>query len=363
MDFIDLKAQNRRLRDQINTAINRVMDHGRYIMGPEVQELEQKLAEYVGADHCISCGNGTDALQLALMALKIGPGDEVITSSFSFMATSEVIGLLGATPVFVDIDPETFVIDIEQAAQACTAKTKAIIPVSLYGMPVDIEALRSLVDNPRIKIIDDGAQSFGSQVNGKTNASVADIGATSFFPTKPLGCYGDGGALFTNDEVIAHELKILRIHGQNKRYYQKIIGVNSRLDTVQAAILLSKFSVFEEELSLRQQVRSDYDHNLPDDVKIPFVPQNYLHSFGQYSILTEDREKLQSYLKEFGIPTIVYYPVLLHEQEAMRSRSKVVGTLENSKYVVDRVLSLPMSPYLSAEDQSLVCEKIRMFFS
>ncbi|SMF75364.1 DegT/DnrJ/EryC1/StrS family aminotransferase [Pseudobacteriovorax antillogorgiicola] len=362
MEFIDLSLQQQKIRDSIQGAINDVLNHGKYIMGPEVQELEFKLAEFTGAQHCVSCGNGTDALLLALMALGIGPGDEVITSTFSFISTSEVIALLGATAVFVDIDLRTYQIDHKAIEGAISNRTKAIIPVSLYGLCSNFQAINKIAAKYKIVVIEDAAQSFGATYFNRWSCNLSHIATTSFFPSKPLGCYGDGGAIFTSDNEIAEKIKILRTHGQSKRYFQREIGINSRLDSIQAAILLKKLDIFKEEIELRQEVANRYNSYLEGIVGIPHTPFGQTHVFGQYTIAAERRDLLLSHLKEHGIPSMVYYPILLHNQVAMEPFMKTSGELKNAEQAIISVLSLPMSPYLRTKDQNLICETVRNFY-
>ncbi len=362
MNFIDLTEQRNRIRTEISTAIEKVVNHGKFIMGPEVTKLESQLSDYVGAKYCISCGNGTDALQLSLMALGIGPGDEIITTTFSFMATSEVIVLLGAKPVFVDIEPDTYLIDPNQVKKAITKKTKVIIAVSLYGLVPDFQKLEAIVGDYNICIIEDGAQSFGATLNGIRSGNLSRIATTSFFPSKPLGCYGDGGAVFTSDENIANAVRELRIHGQAQKYFQSRIGVNSRLDTMQAAILLEKLKIFPHESEQRQIIADRYNEKLKDYLKIPITPLGRTHAYGQFTIATERRDELRVYLQKRHIPSTVYYPILLHEQKAIIDICELPPATDKARWAAQSVLSLPMSPYLSKEDQNTICDTVRGFF-
>lgn len=361
MNFNDLSIQQKKIRPKITDAINKVLDHGKYIMGPEVELLEAELSNYIGAKYCITCANGTDALQLALMALGVGPGDEVITTAFSFVATSEAIALLKATPVFVDINPDTYSINVEQVRKSINSNTKAIIPVSLYGLMPDMEALNEIELEYGIPIIEDGAQSFGASCpTGKSGAS-STIATTSFFPSKPLGCYGDGGAVFTSDFRIASKLRSLRLHGQQKKYVQTSIGINSRLDTIQSAILLEKIKILDEEISNRKVVADRYSQLLSSTIRCPRTPKGYKHVFAQYTIEHPQRDELKEHLAKNSIPSMVYYPILLSDQESMSEKGKVYGDLTYSKQAQSKVLSLPMHPYLTESEQNRVAKAILEF--
>ena len=353
IDFIDLKAQQARLKNQIDAAIQKVLAHGQYILGPEVSELEEKLAAYTGARHCISCANGTDALQIAQMALGIGPGDEVITPGFTYIATAETVALLGARPVYVDIDPRTYNLDTEQLAAAITPRCKAIIPVSLYGQCADMDVINAIAESHGIPVIEDAAQSFGATYKGRNSCNLSTIACTSFFPSKPLGCYGDGGAIFTNDDELAKVIRQIARHGQQRRYQHVRVGVNSRLDTVQAAILLPKLQLLPEEIQLRQQVASTYDDLLQDAgiETTPYIAPHNLSVYAQYTIRTPERPLLQERLNEAGIPTAVHYPIPLNKQIAVADESVrlPVGDL-----AAEQVLSLPMHPYLTLADQRTI---------
>lgn len=344
--FIDLAAQQTRIKDKIDAGIQRVLTHGQYILGPEVAELEEKLATYTGAKYCITCANGTDALQIAQMALGIGPGDEVITPGFTYIATAETVALLGAKPIYVDIDPRTYNLDPAKLEQAITSKTKAIIPVSLYGQPADIDAINAIAEKHGIPVIEDAAQSFGATYKGRKSCNLSTIATTSFFPSKPLGCYGDGGAIFTNDDELATVMRQIARHGQDRRYHHIRVGVNSRLDTLQAAILLPKLEIFDEELQLRQQVAERYTQLL-NEVGItttPYLEPHNSSAWAQYTIRVDNREAVQAKLKGKGIPTAVHYPTPLNQQPAVadKAASLPVGD-ENAK----EVMSLPMHPYMT----------------
>ena len=354
IDFANLQYQHELYKDEIEQAILKVARNCNFIMGDEVQELEKNLEEFTGAKYAISCSNGTDALLLAMMALDIKPGDEVITTPFTFIATAETIAFLGATPVFVDIDEKTYNIDPSKIEEKITSKTKAIIPVSLYGQPADMDALEQLkIKHPKLKIIIDGAQSFGSTYNGITDSALGDISTTSFFPAKPLGCYGDGGAVFTNDEEIANKMKSLRLHGQSKRYHHKYIGMGGRLDTIQAAVLNVKLKYYPKDLTLRQEVAQKYHSKLNiknSKLVLPFVEEGRTSAWAQYSVRVKNRDEFQEKLKFAGIPTAVHYPMSLHLQECFKYLGYKKGDFPISEIVSNEIMSLPMNPYISDEE-------------
>lgn len=353
--FIDLAAQQARIKDEIDAGIQRVLAHGKYILGPEVTELEEKLADYTGAKYCISCANGTDALQIAQMALGIGPGDEVITPGFTYIATAETVALLGARPVYVDIDPRTYNLDPAKLEAAITPRTKAIIPVSLYGQCADFDAINAVAEKYGIPVIEDAAQSFGATYKGRKSCNLSTIATTSFFPSKPLGCYGDGGAIFTNDEELATVIRQIARHGQDRRYHHIRVGVNSRLDTLQAAILLPKLSILDDELIKKQKVAERYSKCLLD-TKIkatPYIETHSMSAWAQYTIRVDSRNKIQAALQEAGIPTAVHYPVPLNKQPAV---SDTVASLPIGNRISNEVLSLPIHPYMNIEDQNKVLE-------
>jgi UDP-2-acetamido-2-deoxy-ribo-hexuluronate aminotransferase len=355
--FIDLKAQYEAMKPQIQARINRVLEHGQYIMGPEVSELEEKLAAYVGVKHCISASSGTDTLLIAMMALGIRPGDEVITSPFTFIATGEMIALLGAIPVFVDIDPRTYNIFPSKIAAAITSRTKAIMPVSLYGQCADMDAINAIADQHGLPVIEDAAQSFGATYKGRKSCALSTIGSTSFFPSKPLGGYGDGGALFTNDDVLAKGMREIRVHGQDRRYHHPRIGINGRLDTLQAAILLAKFERFEWEVEQRQRVGARYTAHLSTEcpsVVPPYLAPECTSVFAQYTVQVKDRDALVKRLNGEGIPTTVHYPVPLHLQPAYQCYGNFLGDFPVAEWASNTVLSLPMGPDLRAEDQNWI---------
>ena len=360
--FIDLKAQYQALKPLIQERINRVLEHGQYIMGPEVKELEDKLAAYVGTKHCIAASSGTDTLLIALMALGIGPGDEVITTPFSFIATGEMIALIGAKPVFVDIDPRTYNIDPSKIEAAITPKTKAIMPVSLYGQCADMDAINVIADKHGLPVIEDAAQSFGATYKGRKSCALSTIGSTSFFPSKPLGGYGDGGALFTNDDTLAKAMKEIRVNGQDRRYHHPRIGINGRLDTLQAAILLAKLERFDWEVEQRQRIGAGYTAMLKaSDAKAitPYIEAHNTSVFAQYSILVENRDQVANQLNEQGIPTAVHYPVPLNQQPAYQELSDG-GPTPTSGNIACRVMSLPMGPDLSEPEQSRIISALAL---
>ncbi|ANT67319.1 DegT/DnrJ/EryC1/StrS family aminotransferase [Aeromonas hydrophila] len=359
MQFIDLVAQQARIKDKIDAAIQTVLQHGAYILGPEVAELEQKLAEFTGAKHCISVANGTDALQIAQMAFGIGPGDEVITPGFTYIATAETVALLGAKPVYVDVCPKTYNLDPSKLEAAITPNTKAIIPVSLYGQCADYDVINAIAAKYNIPVIEDAAQSFGASYKGKKSCNLTTVACTSFFPSKPLGCYGDGGAIFTNDDELALIMRQIARHGQDRRYHHVRVGVNSRLDTLQAAILLPKLAIFSEELKLRDKIATRYQRLL-NDVGVnttPFIESHNTSSWAQYSIRVKNRELVQQRLQQAGIPTAVHYPIPLNKQPAVEdiNVNLVVGDL-----IAEEIISLPMHPYLKDSDMDKVIEAIAL---
>lgn len=389
MDFIDLKTQQNRIKETLNANLQKVLSHCQYIMGPEVKELETKLASYVGVKHAIGCASGTNAILMALMALNIGPGDAIFTTPFTFIATAEVISLLGATPVFVDIDPKTFNIDpskLEHAILALKANDpslyplprfdsslvtrhlpltpRGVIPVDLFGLPADYDAIIAIASKYNLFVIEDAAQSFGAEYKGKKTCSFGDIACTSFFPAKPLGCYGDGGMCFTNDDALAAALDSIRLHGKGSHKYDNPrIGINGRLDTLQAAILLAKFAIFPEEIELRQQIAVRYTSLLTHHSSLvtPHVPSGLRSVWAQYSVLARDanhRSKLQKALSDNGIPTAIYYPTPLHLQTAFSALGYKKGDFPVSEDCSERIFSLPMHPYLTEKDQMCITEII-----
>ena len=387
MQFVDLATQQKRIREKLEKNIHVVLDHGKYIMGPEVKTLENRLTEYAGVKHAVGCASGTDALLMALMALGVGPGDAVFTSPFTFIATAEVISLLGATPVFVDIDLETFNIDpvrlkdavravanddpsiqplpnmkSDEVSQPMNLNPRGIIAVDIFGLPAAYDLIEPIAREQNLFVIEDAAQSFGAELNGKRSCSFGNIACTSFFPAKPLGCYGDGGMCFTDDDELTEILESLRIHGKGHHKYDNIrIGVNGRLDTLQAGILLAKFDIFPEEIEMRQQVAHRYTKmlNSNSDIQVPDVPQGYKSAWAQYSLLANDEEQrtdIQNRLKEAGIPTAIYYPKPLHLQSAFSSLGYREGDFPVSESCAQRIFSLPMHPYLSEKDQERIAQ-------
>jgi len=392
LDFIDLKTQQARIKTQLDENIQKVLAHGNYIMGPEIKELEKKLATYVGVKHAIGCASGTDALLMALMAYGVGPGDAIFTTPFTFIATAEVISLLGATPVFVDIDPITFNIDPAKLAQAIIAlnandpsihplphhdvkpKTsnvkltpKGVIPVDLFGLPADYDAINAIAREHGLFVIEDAAQSFGAEYKGKNACALADIACTSFFPAKPLGCYGDGGMCFTDDDSRAATLESIRVHGKGSDKYDNIrIGINGRLDTLQAAILLAKFAIFPEEVELRNQAAARYSELIQNSGAAspvtPYIPADCKSVWAQYSLLAKNeahRMALMDKLKAAGIPTAIYYPKPLHLQTAFASLGYAPGACPISEDAASRIFSLPMHPYLSEENQMSIAQVLK----
>ncbi|WP_032116121.1 DegT/DnrJ/EryC1/StrS family aminotransferase [Candidatus Arsenophonus nilaparvatae] len=361
MQFIDLNTQQARIKNKINLAIQRVLSHGKYILGPEVIELEEKLADYVGSKYCISVANGTDALQIAQMAFGIGPGDEVITPGFTYIATAETVALLGARPVYVDVCPKTYNLDPQKLEAAITARTKAIIPVSLYGQCADFDAINTIASKYNIPIIEDAAQSFGATYKGNYSCNLTTIACTSFFPSKPLGCYGDGGAIFTNDEQLALVIRQIARHGQDRRYHHIRVGVNSRLDTLQAAILLAKLEIFAEEIQLRQQVAKRYDFmlNQAGITTTPYIETYNTSAYAQYTIQVENRELIQTQLKTAGIPTAVHYPIPLNKQPAVADNSVELSV---GDAIAEKVISLPMHPYLTESTQDKIIQVLKGLF-
>jgi UDP-2-acetamido-2-deoxy-ribo-hexuluronate aminotransferase len=353
MEFIDLKAQYEAARAAINARIQAVLDHGQYIMGPEVGELEGRLAAYTGARHCITVSSGTEALLISLMALGIKPGDEVITTPFSFIATAEVIVLLGAVPVFADIDPATCNIDPGQVEAKITARTRAILPVSLYGQPADMEEINLLARRHGLAVIEDAAQSFGAGYRGVKSCNLSAIGCTSFFPSKPLGCYGDGGAIFTSDDQLAAAMREIRVHGQSRRYVHTRIGVGGRMDTLQCAVVLAKLERFDWELEQRALAAARYDRLFSGRLGLVARRQDRTSAYAQYTVVLDERDRIQALLHAAGIPTAVHYPVPMHLQPAYAHLSSP-DSCPVAAAMAAKVMSLPMGPYLDAASQQLV---------
>ncbi len=364
MEFVDLKAQYRHIKARVDARIRNVLEHQRFILGPEVDELESRIAARIGAQHCITCASGTDALLLALMALDIGPGDEVITTPFTFFATAEMITLLGARPVFVDIEPTGYNLDAENLEAVITPRTKAILPVSLYGQPPEMDAINAVAERHGLPVIEDAAQSFGALYQGRHSGALATIGCTSFFPSKPLGCYGDGGACFTGDDALAVAMRELRNHGQEGHYRHTRIGINGRLDTLQAAVLLAKLEVFDEELTARNEIAGHYTAFLKDAVHTPRVLADRTSAWAQYTIEVDDREAVERGLHGAGIPTAVHYPTPLHLQpvfaDVAREMAWVAGRFPVAERAAQRVLSLPMHPYLAPPEIESIAEAVKV---
>ena len=362
MEFIDLKSQQLRIRQDIDRRIAAVLDHGRYILGPEVGELEQRLAAYVGVKHCITVASGTDSLLIAMMAMGIGPGDEVITVPYTWISTAEMIALLGAKPVFVDIDAKTWNMDPSQLKSAITSKTKAIMPVGIFGQTADMSAINDIAaKNGNLPVIEDAAQSFGATHRGGKSCGLSTVGSTSFFPSKPLGCYGDGGALFANDTELADRMACIRVHGQQKKHYHPVLGVNGRFDTLQAAIVLAKLEVFDEEIVRRQEVAASYQEKLSGVVglELPYVEDGNTSVYAQYTILHPGRDRLSDTLQKKGILSVSYYAKPLHLQPVFAGLGYREGDFPIAERVGRECLSLPMNPYLTNDEVDSVATGIR----
>lgn len=368
--FIDLAAQRRRLGVAIDEAIARVLDHGRYIMGPEIRDLEDRLAAFAGQNHAITCSSGTDALSLALMAWKIGPGDAVFVPSLTFAATAEAVALLGATPVFCDViedtfnlNPESFESAIEEARRLGLVP-RAVIPVDLFGQPAAYQRIEAIAQANELKVLDDAAQSFGAVLHNRRIGSFGDVTAVSFFPSKPLGCYGDGGAVLTADPETAETMRSLRVHGAGRDKYENVrVGLNARLDTMQAAILLQKLKIFEDEIATRQRIAARYDEALADLVETPVVVSGAISAWAQYTIRVEDRDAVAARLRAEGIPTAIYYPVPLNRQRAYRDYPSAPGGTPVAERLAGRVLSLPMHPYLDEATQDRILRALHRAIS
>jgi UDP-2-acetamido-2-deoxy-ribo-hexuluronate aminotransferase len=366
MEFIDLKSQYRRIKPSVDARIARVLEHGQYILGPEVQELERVLAKFVGTKHCVAASSGTDTLLIALMALDIGAGDEVITAPFTFVATGEMIALAGAKPVFVDIDPGTYNLDPARLEAAITPRTKAVMPVSLYGQCADFDAINEIACRHGLPVIEDGAQSFGATYKGRRSCGLSFVGSTSFFPSKPLGGYGDGGALFTDDDALAKNMREIRVHGQDRRYHHPRLGLNGRLDSLQAAVLLAKMEIFEDEIAARIRLGARYSELLAEAfagtdrrVRLPRVEPHNTCVFAQYTIEVDHRDIFETRMKSLGVPTAVHYPLPLHLQPVFRSLGQGAGAFPVSEAAARHVVSLPMHPYLTEDDQATVVAAVR----
>lgn len=362
INFIDLKRQYTKYKSEIDAEITAVLEGTQFIMGKQVEDLERALADYVGVRYGIGVSSGTDALLLGLMAYGVKEGDEVICPPFTFIATAEVISLLGAKPVFVDIDARTYNIDHSLIEEKITERTRGIIPVSLYGQAADMDAINSIAKRYGLFVMEDGCQSFGATYKGRRSCGLSDIGTTSFFPSKPLGCYGDGGMVFTDHEDIAGKIQSLRVHGQERRYQHRYIGINGRLDTLQAAVLIAKFRHLEEEIKLREIKGTYYTDGLKDVVITPFIDKGNASVYAQYSIRTDRRNDLSKYLNDNGIPTAIHYPVPLHLQDAFAYLGRREGNFPVSEKVSREILSLPISPFITQDEQDYVIEKIREFF-
>lgn len=359
VDFIDLKAQQDVVRGAVERNMHRVLHHGNYIMGPEIAELETALAQYVGVKHCLTVASGTDSLEIALRALGIGPGDEVITVPFTWISSAEIIGLVGASPVFVDIEPESFNINVALIEVAITPRTKAILPVSLFGQMPDYAAINAIAIRHGLTVIEDAAQSFGATQNGQRSCAVTTIASTSFFPAKPFGCYGDGGALFTDDDHLAEQMRAIRTHGGVRRHHHPLLGMNGRFDTLQAAVLLAKWPHFDEEVAARGSIGARYTEQLRDFCRAPEVMPGNTHVYAQYTLRLGDRDQVGAALKAQGIPTAVYYPKCLHEQPVFAALGYRWGDFPHAERASREVLSLPMHPFLAKGEQDRVCDAVR----
>ena len=350
IEFIDLKAQQQKILPELERRMKVVLQHGRYIMGPEIQELEEKLAAYVGVNHCIAVASGTDALLISLMALGIGAGDEVITTPFTFIATGETIALLGAKPVFADIDRRTYNLDSLLLEAAITPKTRAILPVSLFGQCADLDSINAVAAKHGIPVIEDACQSFGATHRGRKSCALSTVGCTSFFPSKPLGSYGDGGACFTDNDELATKMRQIRVHGQDRRYHHALLGINGRMDTLQAAILLAKLEVFASEVKARNLLGARYSELLRDTVVTPYVEPHNTSVYAQYTVQVDHRDAVREMLRVEGIPTAIHYPVPLHLQPVFAGLNLPEGSFPVAESAAKRVLSLPMHPYLTGDE-------------
>lgn len=361
--FIDLKAQYQALKEPIQAQIQNVLNHGQFIMGPEVELLEKKLNEFTGTKHCLAVASGTDAAVIAMMALGIGPGDEVIMPAFSFIATAETVVLCGATPVYVDIDPKTYNLDIGQLEKALSPKTKAIQPVSLYGQPAEMDEINAFAAKNKLTVIEDAAQSFGATYKGKRSCNLSTVGVTSFFPAKPLGCYGDGGAIFTNDDTLAEAMREVRVHGQKSRYYHTRIGVNGRLDTLQCAILLPKLERFPWELEQRSKWAERFNKAFAgiDGIVTPHLNPNRTSAWAQYTLQVPKRDEFQKAMQAKGIPTAVHYPRTMPDQPAYEGHGRTLN-IEVSRKMAETVVSLPLYPDMNDEISDYIIENVRQYF-
>jgi len=362
MEFIDLKTQQKRIEVELRDRISAVLDHGRYILGPEVAELEDALRDYLGVRHAIGVSSGTDSLLIALLALGIGPGDEVITVPYTWISTAEMIALIGARPVFVDIEPESWNMDPEKLEEAITERTRAIMPVGIYGQTANMTEINRVAErHGNLPVIEDAAQSFGATHHGRKSCALSTIGSTSFFPSKPLGGYGDGGAVFTDDDELAEAMRQIRVHGQAARNHHPLLGINGRLDSLQAAVLLPKLEIFPEEVTLRQEIAARYDEAFADldGIRTPRVSEGNTSVYAQYTILCDDRDRIQEVLQAEEIPSVAYYAVPLHMQPVFEHLGHRRGDFPVTESIAEQCLSLPMSPYLAAADQSRVITVLR----
>lgn len=359
MQFIDLKEQYGRYKSEIDARMQAVMEHGNFIMGPEIADCERELAAFAGSKHAITVASGTDSLEIALRAMGIGPGDEVITAPFTWISSAEAIGLVGAKPVFVDIHPLDYNIDVRKIEAAITPRTKAIMPVSLFGQMPDFTVINSIAAKHRLHVLEDAAQSFGASQHGRKSCAVSTVGSTSFFPAKPLGCYGDGGALFTDDDELAGRMRSIRTHGGTKRHHHTLLGMNGRFDTLQAAVILAKLPHFAEEVEARSTIGARYSELLKDICETPAVRPGNIHVYAQYTISVSDRDALGAKLKGIGIPTAVYYPKCLHEQPVFSDLGYKWGDFPVSEKASREVISLPMHPFLCEADQDRVVDAVK----
>ena len=362
IQYLNLNPQYKALADGINGRIETVLNHGQFILGPEVAECEKQLRDYIGSKYCLTAASGTDALMMPLMALDIGPGDEVITTAFTFFATAEVISLVGATPVFIDIDPETYTMNPKLIEAAITPRTKAIMPVSLYGQPADFDEINAIANKHKLTVIEDSAQSFGAPYGARKSCNLSFVSGTSFFPAKPLGCYGDGGAVFTNDEELYKKMEQIRVHGQAGRYHHVRMGINGRLDTLQCAILIEKLKRYDWELQQRRRIATTYNEAFASvrGLTLPVIRRGRDSVWAQYTLLVDDRAAFAQKLKDKGVPTSIHYPTPLHEQPVYASlRERYLGKLPVAESVAARCISLPLYPDMPAADVSAVIAAVR----
>jgi UDP-2-acetamido-2-deoxy-ribo-hexuluronate aminotransferase len=358
MEFVDLKEQYRRYKNEIDAAIREVIESARFIGGPVIKAMEEELAAYVGVKHAVGCASGTDALLLGLLAKGVSAGDEVIVPDFTFIATAEVVSFLGAKPVFVDVEDDTLNIDPEKTASAVTEKTRGIIPVSLYGQCADFDRIETVAKKHGLWVMEDGAQSFGATFHGRKSCTVTELATTSFFPAKPLGCYGDGGAVFTNDDELAAKMRLILNHGQEKRYRHSIVGINARLDAIQAAVIRVKLRHLDDEIEARRRVAGSYTDRLKEFVRTPEIREYNETVWAQYTVRSAARDALVESLNAQGIPTAIHYPMPLHQQEAFSGLASTSGRYEVSDVACNEVFSLPMHPFLADKDIELICDVI-----